>query len=336
MPALYERNQVGKREELADIIANIEVTACPVTSMIRKEKKPNQKVIDFQAEVYPDRGFKGVLDGKDADDFNHTPRYPLKAVSQKVWENPSVTDFAEETVVAGIPGRGEMKRQKAISLVQVKRMGERRFLSDEECREDDGANPNETRGLGKWLQATAQAVFPVPEAVRTPAASIFSGTLAAFTEEKMQDLLQSSFNVRKGNSSLKLVSGTKLKRLISSWSIYAADKTSNTVVRTINQDAKSRQLINVIDRLVCDTGDVDIMLSPYLYCDATSGAQTAKSLRSGFLLDVENLALCYTRMPRIKDLEDRGGGPRAIVDAIFALLNYAPHGMGKIEIEADA
>jgi len=335
MAMAYERDQVGKRQALADIIANIESETTPVASMIKKIQKPNQKLIEFQAEVYPDRAHKGVVDGVDVSSFSSVPRYMLKTLAQKVWDNPKVSDMAEETVIAGIPGRGEMKRQKAASLVLVKRMIESRILSDSELQEDNGTLPNETRGLGKWLLATAQALYPVAAEVRTPAASIFSAALSTFTEDSLINIMQSAYDTRKGNSSLTGIVGTKLKQKITDFTRYVANVSNNTIVRQFNQDAKSKTVINTVDRLVLDTGEVDLMLSPWLYRDPVSGAATAKSTRSGYFIDPDMLALAYTRLPKIRDLEDQGGGPRAIVDAIFALLCYNPKGMAKVEISAD-
>jgi hypothetical protein len=331
MAQLLERDQIGKRQQLADLITNIEAEDTPVTSMARKESKPKQNLIEFQAERYDDTGHDGVVDGKDVDTFHHQQREMLQARGQKVWHNPSVSDFAQETTVAGLAG-GEMNRQKAIALVQVKRKQERRVLALADSQPDNGLNPYETRGLPEWIKATAQTDLPVPVSVRTPAASIYSSTLADFTEEAMLDILESQYNVRKSRVSLDGIVGSKLKRAITGFSMYADEVTDKVPVSHFNQDAKSKAMIRIIDRMDTDFGTVRLHLSSYLYTDKATGAMTANSTRSGLFLDMRHIAMAYTRMPRIKDLEDRGGGPRAIVDAIFALLCYAPHGQAKAEI----
>jgi hypothetical protein len=333
----FERDQAGQRQAIADLISNLEPLACPCTSMVKKIQKPNKKVLEHQAEVYGDVGHGGVLDGKDvdSDEFTHTPRHLLHSVSQKVWYNPQVSDFAEETVVAGIPGRGEMSRQKAIALIQIKRIIERRFLSNSECSIDDGVSvKNSTRGLGVWIQNSEQSVYAVPAAVRTPAASIYSSTLSAFTEDALGDIMESIYTQRKDTSVMKFFVGVKLKRHVSTFTSWTPDVASNTITRTFNQDATSKTITNVVDRLVLDTGTVDLMLSSFLYTNATTGAATANTTRSGFLCDMNKLAMAYTRLPRTKDLEDRGGGPRAIVDAIFMCMCENPLGQGKVEISS--
>lgn len=112
MPMLYERNQVGVRESLADLIANVEAQSTPITSMAHKRKKPKKSIHDWQVKAYPVTGHKGVMDGKDADNFSHNPRERLHSVMQKTWHNPAVSDFAEESEVAGEP-KGEMAAQVA-------------------------------------------------------------------------------------------------------------------------------------------------------------------------------------------------------------------------------
>ncbi len=332
MPPLMERDQVGQRQQLADLITNIEAESTPVSSMARKESKPKQNLIEFQAEVFDDVGHEGVLDGTDVSAFDHQQRHKLTARGQKVWHNPSVSDFSEETTVAGLAG-GEMKHQKATALMQVKRKIERRILANVDSQADDAMNPYETRGLPAWIASAAQTDLPVPAAVRTPAASVYSGTLANFSEDEILNILESQYNTRKSRVSLDGIVGSALKRAITGFTVYNDDTNADLIsVRQFNQDAKSKALIRVVDKLDTDFGTVRLHLSSYLYTAAATGAMTANSTRSGLFLDMRHVSLAYTRMPRIKDLEDRGGGPRAIVDAIFALLCYAPHGQAKAEI----
>lgn len=333
MAMLMEAQQVGQRQHLADLISNLDASNTTITSMIRKEGKPKRKLLEYQAEVYDDTGHEGVLDGKDVSAFDSQQREELQARSQKVWHNPAVSDFAEETTVAGAPG-GEMARQKTIALFQVKRKQERRAGSDSDSRPDNGTKPNETRGYAKWVGKAGSGDLPVPEAVRTPADSIYTGTVEAFTEDELAAIQESQYNVRKNKADLDFVMGTKLKRRVTRYSMYQDEVNDTVAVSMFNQDAKSKVMIRVIDRLVTDFGTLRLHLSSYLYTDPKTGAHTAKSTRSGLILDMKMLAMAYTRMPRLKDLEDRGGGPRAICDAIFALLCYAPHGQAKVECES--
>ena len=331
---LFEKDQVGKRESLADLIANIEPEACPASSMMAKRKKPNQAVHDWQLKQYPRRSINGVRDGVDVTDHTHTTRERVHAVAQKIWDNPGISDFADEAEVAGL-SKGEMAEQIADSLVLCKRIIEGRVLSNEECSLDNGVNTaNETRGLGKWIDSAAQAQYPVPAEFRTPAGQIFTNPLDEFTETAFNAMMQQAFISRKGPSHLHAFVGIKLKAQISGFSRYDDTVANKTNVRTFNQDAKSKAVINCIDRLVTDQGEVDLHPVSFLMLNA-DGTDSAKTHRSGLFVDLKMVGLAYTRLPRVRRLEDRGGGPRAIVDAIFMLMCDNPLGHLKAEISAD-
>jgi hypothetical protein len=312
----------------------VEAEATPLSSMLAKRKRPNQAIHDWQLKNYPRRAITGVVDGKDVTEHTHTARERVHAVAQKVWDNPGISDFADEAEVAGL-SKGEMAEQIADSIVLVKRIIEGRCLSNEECSLDDGVNtPYETRGLGKWIQNGAQATYPVPASFRTPSAQVYSSTLAAFTEDAFNAMMQSAFKQRHGPATLDGFVGIELKAAISKFTRYDDTVSNKTVVRTFNQDAKDKAIISVIDRIVTDQGTVNLHPVTFLYLTEGTGEDSAYTHKSGFFVDMKMLGLAYTRMPRVRRLEDRGGGPRAIVDAIFMLMCDNPLGHMKAEISA--
>ena len=336
MAGLFERDQVGKRQDLADVIANVEVESTPYASMIPKLKKPVNVQQTWQVESYKTVGHAGVLDGLDAENFDHTGRAELSGRSQKVWNNPGISDFASEAVVAGLR-RGEMAHQIAVSIVNVKRIIEKRLLSNEESQADDGAVPNETRGIFKYIQATAQSHYAIDEDYRTPAAQIDAdGALDTITEATFLAQTRSAFKERKGRGSWDGIVGIDLKAVFTDFSRYVPDKASHTVVRTINQDAMKNAVRLVVDLLELDTGTVRLHPSAFLRTDPDTGDDTDYTHRSGVFLDIKMCGLAYTRFPRVRKLEDKGGGPRAIVDAIFAHIVRNVLAMMKIECDADS
>ena len=66
-----------------------------------------------------------------------------------------------------------------------------------------------------------------------------------------------------------------------------------------------------------DTGKIKLHLSAHAMTDAETGEDSDYTHRSGIFSDMKMLWLRFTRKPRVRRLEDKGGGPRAIVDAIF-------------------
>ena len=337
MSGMFESEQTGKIPDLADIVANIESEACPFTSMIPKLPKTLQAKQTWQVEQYPEDGHAGVMDGEDVTTFTKTPRAELSGRSQKIWNNPSVSDFAGEAQIAGL-SKGEMANQIAKSIVRAKRIIEKRALSANDCTEDNGTNvPNATRGIFSWLSKTAQAVYPVPAAYLPPAAcNLTTLTLATFTEAAFKTAAAAAYKLRKGPSTLDGFVGIDLKGVFSNWANYEATVSNFTAVRQFQQSADSKTLQMSVDTLEMDTGTVRLHPSSYLYTLEATGAAQAQTHRSGVFVMMEMLGMGYTRWPSVRKLENKGGGERAIVDAIFSFICRNPQGHISVEISADA
>lgn len=334
MPVAFEAQQVGKRQSLANVIANIEVDATPYTSMVAKRERPKQVLHNWQVKSYLVTGHRGVVDGKDATDFQSNPRKGMQCNGQKTWFKPGVSDFADEAEVAGV-AKGEMAEQIADAIVTVKRQIEKRSLSGEDTKDDDGVKQgNETRGAFSWISNTAQALYPVPDGFRTPAAQVYSSSLATFDEEDFLAMARSSFKQRKGPFKMHAFLGIDLKAAFTNFSKYTDTVANKTSVRDFRQDAKDKTLIHCVDKLVMDTGEVDLMPNAYLYTDADTGQDTAYTHSSGVVVDMEMCGLAYTRLPRVVKLPYAGGGQKAIVDAIF--LNMMDNVLGMMAMKINS
>lgn len=332
-----ETRQVGKREMLADLIANIESDSCPFSSMAAKRKKPGNVEQSWQLKRYRRKGHKGVRDGEDAKNFTSNGRDRVTAVGQKTWDPRAVSDFAEETTVAGLKS-GELAEQTADAFVTIKQTIERRGLSYEDQKresEDDAASANETRGMFSWLDKDAQQLHPVPENFRPSAAQLYTGTLAALSEDVFKGLARAAWKRRLGNSvRMHGILGIDLKAKVSDYTRYDDTVANKTSVRTFNQDAESRAMINVIDRLVFDTGQIDLHASAHIMTDADSGEDTAFTHMSGFVTDMEKVGLAYMRLPRAFPIEYKGGGYKVVVDSIFCWMHDNPAGSFSMRINA--
>lgn len=334
MPAAFEAQQVGKRQSWANIIANVETEATPYTSIAEKRSKPAQVLHSWQVKSYPVTGHRGVVDGQDANSFDHNPRKLIQCNSQKTWRKPGVSDFADEAEIVAL-NKGEMAEQIADAVVTVKRQIEKRCLSAEDTKDDNGTTQgNETRGAFSWISNSAQTLYPVPDGFRTPSAQIYSGTLAAFTENGFLAQCRSSYKQRKGPFKMHAFLGVDLKAQFTNFSKYVDNVANTTPVRQFNQDAASKKMVTCIDKLVLDTGEVDLHLSSYLRTDADTGADTAYTHSSGIVVDMDKVGLAYTRMPRVVKLPYAGGGQKAIVDAIF--LNMMDNVLGMMAMNINS
>ena len=324
MAGLIEPDQKGKREDLSDLIAVVDAKATPVQSMIPKGKDLTNTLFEWQADKFDDPQTGGVLDGQDADTFtnNAADRDLLYGRIQKVWRKPMVSDMAENVSdVAGV--KSEMARAIAKDLKHLARDIEATICSDNDSQAQAGSNPYKTRGLGEWIKATAQTDLPVPEDYRTPSAAINTTAMASLSETNVNAVLEAIFQETGQNRSFTLVCGTALKTAFTGFSLYVPDKASHLAVRRMNQ-SKPQMIEHTVSVYEGDFGTLNLIVSLFL-ANGTSNAPT----RRGYVLNSELLELRYKRRPRFTELENKGGGRRGIVDAIFGLCVKNPRGLGK-------
>lgn len=337
MAQLLEKDQIGKREDLADLIAVVDAKSTPLISMIRKGKKPANTLTQWQADSNPAESFSGVVDGLDVDtstDLENmaSGRKLLKNYVQKFRRVPAVSDLAEEVDVAGIGAKGEMAAAVAKGLRMIKRDIESAFGADVDLQADaGGSTPYLTRGLGKWIQNGAQGTLPVDSAFRTPAASINSTAIASLTETEVQDLLESIYQqTGEAGKTFVLYCGSKLKRRFTQFTEFQAGVSSEVgVLRTYNK-GDGRKIVQTVDFFQGDFGALELHPSTFLAKDQAEAVQ----LRRGYVINPDLVEIRYMRMPRVRQLEDRGGGPRALIDAIACLVVHNPLGLGKFAATA--
>lgn len=325
MATMFERDQTGKYESWEEVVANVEAEETPFTSMIAKGQKPVDVIDNWQAKKYPKVGHKGVADGKDAEEFDNVGRKRLQGVIQKTWKNPGVSDLAGEVKVHGIPD--EMKGQVADALKLVKRQMEQRMCSNVDSRsEDDGERGYETRGALKWLSPTAQSDLPVPADYRPTTGEVkVDVAMDTITEMAFRTMMTSAYKLRRGSKHLTGFVGIDLKNQMDDWTAFQTDVSGKTAVRSLSMNAAGKQLIQVVDRLQFSAGTIDLHPTTYLAIDL-DGEDTVYTHRSGMFLDMNMWKMSYVRTPRVVPLPYKGGGQKAIVDAIFILKCLNPLG----------
>jgi hypothetical protein len=334
MAATLITSQTGIRQDLSDLIAVVDAKTCPVISMAKKGAEPINPLTQWQADAFNAATVPaGVLSNTDvsSSDFvdNAANRVLLSARIQKFREVPSVDDLAQHvSEVAGIGKKKEMARAVSKSLEQMKRSMEAAFCSDQEGVEQSGATPYKTRGLGKWIQNGAQSDLPVNSAYRTPTASINTTATASLTENNIQDMLQSLYEQTGKSQTYSLVCGPALKRQFTAFTrTQFASTNVASAIRVLNQKDSSK-IVSSVDIFEGDFGTLELIPSLFLAKDATVNAAAVQNGR-GYVLDMDMVELRYNRKPRFQELEDRGGGPRGIVDAICALCVKSPLALGK-------
>jgi hypothetical protein len=329
---LLELNQIGKREQILNIISRIDAKNTPITKMAPAGEPLTNTLVEWQADDYEDPNQDQVWpDGKDADAFgNASPnRGMLRTYIAKLQDAAMVSDLAENVSdVAGL-SKGELAESMMKKLVRLGRAVEALIGSDMEMQEQAGDTPYRFRGLGKWIQATAQSVHPVPEVARPPAGSIDTTAVTSLTEVILNDVLQSSWEQTGEIDMLNLVCGATLRRQITSFVSRISAATNSVVPQIRSYDSKFNGTIDsVVTQYNGDFGQVAIVPTLFNAHPNFDGTAALARLR-GYLFPTRLIKKSIKRKPRVKPIEDRGGGPRFIVDWVGALWVTNPRGCGK-------
>jgi hypothetical protein len=328
-------NFSGLREDLADVISIVDNKNTPVTSTARKGADiSNPGVFSWQADEYKEPSFDGVLTNADVATFDDasSTRALLSGRAMKFRRSIKVDDFTQISDIAGIGKNKSFAHAVSKSLVELKRDIESAVCSDRDSQEQASTNPYRTRGLGSWISNSAQTDLPVPAAFRTPSGSINTTATSSLTETEVQAVLQSMYTVTGTMNSMMLVCGPELKRAISNFTRFAGgtDNKAGLSIRTFTQSAESKKLVASIDSFHGDFGVLDIVPSLFNAKDQAEASQ----LRRGYVLSPDQIEIRFGRRPRFQELEDMGGGKRALVDAIAALVCMNPKGLAKFAATA--
>ena len=319
----------GLREDLADVISVIDQKNTPVTSRIKAGSDlTNGSVFSWQADSYNDPSFDGVLTNADVTTFDDPAknRVLLSGRAQKFRRSIKVDDFAQNVDnIAGVGKKKEMARGVSRALIELKRDMESAFCSSNDSQEQSGTNPYKTRGLGSWISNSAQTDLPVPASFRTPSASINTTATSSLTESDVAAVLQSVYEQTGTIDTMDLVTGPNLKKRFSEFTRYSSGSNTALSTRQYTASLNDRTVISTVDTYIGDFGTINLVPTLFNAKDAAAAVQSAR----GYLLNMDMLEVRYGRRPRFQELEDQGGGPRGLVDAIAALVCWNPKGLGK-------
>lgn len=321
-------NTTGVREDLTDMLTILEPETTPILSSLNKMTKPGQPYSEWQADTLKAPNFSGIIEGVDVDNFEHKSanRGRFGNYIQKFRETWAVSDIEEITDTAGVDN--EVANAKAKSLQEIKRSIEAAICSDNDMQADTGVAPYLTRGLGKWIQATAQTVNPVPTLFLTPSGNINTTATASFTEVSLTGVLQSVYENTGDIGSYKLYAGTNLKKGISNFT--RAEGATTAKVYTVTESATSHAVTLTVDFYNSDWGTVEII--PTLFNGLLNGeapGSTAQCKARGYLMNDNLVGLKTMKALGSQELPNEGGGRRGYVDTVLMLVVKNPKGLGK-------
>lgn len=329
----------GQHEDLSDAMVLIEPGDTPIFSMCKKGKEPANVLFQWPVDRYDTPNTDGVLANAAVTTYadKHANRELLSGRVQKVRRAFQVDDFVENVAdLAGVGKKQAFNKAAAKALVELKIDIESVLGSDNDSvaasgNQSSGGTANKTRGLGSWINNSAQAdtATAVPSAYRTPASSINTTAAASLTESQVIDMMESIFNTRRQRRNYDLVCGTALKKAFSGFIRTQAGSTNvMSSVRTFTQSLDSKKITSVIDIYESDFGTLSLHPSVYL-----GGADAAEKAARGYVLDMDMVEIRFNRKPNMQKLPVDGAGPRGYVDAIFGVACANPEVLGKFAYE---
>ena len=346
----------GSHRDLLDAITLVDSKETPLFSMVPKGSAPTNILFEWPVDKQLAPVDSAVIDGSDlahsntaaSSDFD-SAQGDYDVLSNRVqWfrEQALVSKLTQDVQnQAGIPNHYQYAVRK--KLLQLKRIIEATICGDTFTYNDGGATytgepvtgtssaANRTRVLGRWIDNGNTAL---PEAYRTPAASIESGTTAAaLTEAEVNDVMQSIYEETGQVKVFSLLAGPNLKKRFKDFTqTQFANSDVASAIKVYNQEMKSKKIVNTVDIYEGDFGTVELIPSLWLNHDlgfsTTNLGTTAKA--RGYVLNMDLLEMRFNQMPKVTQLTDNGGGPRFAVDTIAGLCVKNPLGLGAFKLTA--
>jgi len=328
----YNGTQSGGREDLSDLISNVDAKSTVFTSMAKKGKKPGNAVMGWQMDKYETAVATGTVDGLDVDmtssgDGSRENPATNRALAQNYVQifrrHFRISSLANEIqVVAGV--KSELANGIAKKLVELKRDMEITFLNDADAQIDNGSNAYLTKALGSFLHVngTGGGASDITVDTGFRCTAIKTAATGSLAEGDVQDNLGQLFTATGTIRDYDMILGSTLKRVFTSFTQSATGSNDRLAIKTFNQEASAKSYINVVDVFEGDFGRLRLHPSNFV---AVSGSAVAYR---GYIIPFELAEIRYGKLPQIKELQDNGGGPARLVEAVAALVIHNPSAFG--------
>ena len=312
---------VSNREDLSNELSLLAPEETPILSLCSKGKA-NATFSEWTVDSLASPVTTGISEGSDVTSFSDkfADRARLGNYVQLMRRDYLVSNLQQAVTSVG---PANVAQAEAKSMREIKRDIEATIASDNEMTVENGAGtPYGMRGLGKWIQDSAQATNAVPAAYRTPELSIIESgnTSTTVTESTFNTLIGSIFSKNGEMNSLTLVANTALRTLISGFSRTLA---ASNGTYTVNQDATSKTITLSVNMYDSDFGLVKIL-------NGNPSCMPNALTKVGYVLNPKYLGFNTLIPMGATRLENQGGGERGFVDVAGTLCVKHPQAHGKI------
>lgn len=308
---------ISNREDLSNELAILAPEETPILSLCSKGKASatyNEWTVDSLAAPVT----TGIAEGSDVTSFSDkfADRARLGNYIQLMRRDYLVSNLQQAVTSVG---PANIAQAEAKSMRELKRDIEATIASNNEMTVENGAGtPYGMRGLGTWIQSSAQTTNPVPAAYRTPSASILG---AAVTETTFNGMLGSIFARNGEMNSLTLVANTALRQVISGFA--RANPSNAGATYHVNQDATSKAITLSVNLYDSDFGIVKIV-------NGNPACMPTATTNVGYVINPKYIGFNTLIPMGATRLENQGGGERGFIDVAGTLVCKHPQAHGKI------
>lgn len=314
---------VGAEEDWAQYVTNIEMRETPFLDWLATGTKPVNPLFSYQAEKFRAPRRNAHVDGKTfMEPFSAgDSRARLKALIQWFDHGVSVSKLTQDvTNIAGIAD--ELAREIPKAMKEMTQDAEVNLLEDNDLREDNKVVGYLCRGVGSWLNTSAQALYPVDSNFRPPTASAVSTSIATITEDAVRTQYQSVWEETKSSEMVTSFAGSDWMRLIADWQ-YRIPSSASTLNPAVKQSFKDKTVTRTVRHYEGDFFDVEFVPNPWLV--TLSGTASARKGRA-YHLHRSKWELRWNQKPRVYKPEFKGGSYEAFMDMILMLVCKNPRG----------
>jgi hypothetical protein len=249
MPVVNVSDIKGKKQSWSNILFTTIAPETPFKSKVVLGPSIDQLTHQYKVKQHRKGSVSGKSDGQPITVLNGSTAEEEVTARVGVWKEgfgvgdvaAEIGSYARTTAQTAGANQGTnatlMAMAAADQLTAIAEGMEIEMLSDNDSQPDRGPNNGSRfRGAGKWLQTTAQNDQPVPEAVRTPTAQIYAGTLANFTEEAFLTMLKARWKANGTKCNLFGVFAADLQERVDTYNCRVADVASYTQIRRTNNN----------------------------------------------------------------------------------------------------
>lgn len=290
----------GNREDLSDVIYNIDPTDTPFVSSVGRRNVANV-TFDWQTENLPAVSTTAELEGFELSRSASTATVRQSNICQIQKRDATVTGSQQAMNAAG--RSSEMAHQMALASKALKRDVEKSLCGNQAKNAGNATTARATRSLESWLSTNASR--GAGGAAGSDSTAATDGTQRAFQETLLKTVLQTCYTNGAEPSILLVGPVNKMK---------VSDFTGRSSARQNVSPTTIQQSVTIY---ASDFGELKVLPSRWI------------RERTAFLLDPNYAAVAYFRNFQRKPISDIGDATTEMIVVEYGLemRNEAAHGV---------